>query len=105
MTAYYRDERAARRLPALLPVESQDVDEGYRLVGPDGRLTAVVEHVQWLDDHPAGPDTHVVVSLEDGTAVEFPFGVPLTAVWHAERRAPDAGAVAAAAPRVWGVPR
>ncbi|MEV1007246.1 hypothetical protein [Streptomyces sp. NPDC049881] len=102
--AFYRDERAARRLPALLPVESQHVDEGYRLVGPGGRLTAVVVHVQWVDNHPAGPDTHVVLSLEDGSDVEFPFGVPLTAVWHAERRPLDPADVAAAAPASWGRP-
>lgn len=68
----------------MLPVRSQDVNEGYRLVGPDGTLTAIVEHVQWDDNHPAGPDTHVVISFEDGVQREIPFGVDLTAVWHTD---------------------
>lgn len=100
--SYHRDERAVRHQPALLPVSSQGVDEGYRLVGPDGRLTAVVEHVLWLDSHPAGPDTHVVVSFEDGSQVEFPFDVPLTAVWHAETRSLNASELTAATPAQWG---
>ncbi|MEU0985550.1 hypothetical protein [Streptomyces sp. NPDC005953] len=102
MTSYYRDERAALHQPTLLSVSSQGVDEGYRLVGPGGRLTAVVEDVLWLDNHPAGPDTHVVVSFEDGTQVEFPFDVPLTAVWHAESRPLDEAELALLAPAQWG---
>ncbi|MFG2628192.1 hypothetical protein [Streptomyces sp. NPDC048473] len=86
MTTYYRNEQAAKHQPAPMPVPSQDVDEGYRLVGPDGTPTPVVEHVQWVDNHPAGPDTHVIFSFEDDTGVEFPFDVPLTAVRHDERR-------------------
>ncbi|MFF8913109.1 hypothetical protein ACF08M_07245 [Streptomyces sp. NPDC015032] len=104
MTTYYRNAQAAKHQPALLPVRSQEVDEGYRLVDPDGGLTAVVEHVQWVDSHPAGPDTHVVVSFEDGSDIEFPFGVPLTAVWHDERRPVPRTGLAAAAPSSWGRP-
>jgi hypothetical protein len=81
---YRRDERAAKHQPKLLAVQAQHVDEGYRLVGPDGELTAVVEHVQWVDNHPAGPDTHVVICFEDDGQLEFPFGTGLTAVWHAD---------------------
>ncbi|MBM7489316.1 hypothetical protein JOD64_000538 [Micromonospora luteifusca] len=51
---------------------------------PDGSLTAEVVHVQWMDNHPAGPDTHVTVSLADGRNVEFAFDVPVVKV-----RAPD----------------
>ncbi|MFJ6674795.1 hypothetical protein ACIQMJ_27160 [Actinosynnema sp. NPDC091369] len=104
MATYYRDERAAHRQPALVPTLSQRVDEGYRIVGPGATLTPVVVHVQWLDNHPAGPDTHVMISFEDGTTVEFPFDTPLTAVWHDERRPVAAAELAAAAPTTWGTP-
>ena len=99
---YRRDERAAKYQPALLPVESQHVEEGYRLVAPDGTLTEVVEHVQWVDNHPAGPDTHVVISFEGGGQLEFPFGVPLTACWHAEQRPIDQHELTV--PARWGGP-
>ncbi|ROP34972.1 hypothetical protein [Saccharothrix texasensis] len=104
MVAHYRDEKAARALPALVPMHSQHVDEGYRIVAPDATLTAVVAHVQWLDNHPGGPDTHVMISFEDGANVEFPFDVPLTAVWHDERRAIPSADLAAAAPATWRTP-
>ncbi|MFF2958916.1 hypothetical protein ACFVT1_08365 [Streptomyces sp. NPDC057963] len=104
MTTYYRNEQAAKDQPALMPVRSQDVDEGYRLVDPGGVLTAVVEHVQWVDNHPAGPDTHAVVSFEDGSDIEFPFDVPLTVVWHDERRPVLRTDLAAVAPASWGRP-
>ncbi|WP_117211232.1 hypothetical protein [Allorhizocola rhizosphaerae] len=99
---YHRDERAAKRGPVLVPVVSQAVDEGYRLVGPEGALTATVEHVHRDDNHPAGPDTHVVISFADGTQLEFPFGVPLTAVWHAEQRPFSDAELRAATPNRWG---
>jgi hypothetical protein len=102
MARYYRDERAAKRQPALLPVRSQEVDEGYRLVGPGGTLSPVVAHVQWLDNHRAGPDTHVMISFEDGTKIEFPFDVLLAAVWHDEQRAINEPELSAATPAVWG---
>ncbi|MGW7453497.1 hypothetical protein [Streptomyces sp. NPDC054787] len=102
MARYYRDEREAKRRPALLPVPSQGVDEGYRLVGPGGTLTPVVAHVQWLDHHRAGPDTHVMISFEDGTRIEFPFDALLAAVWHDEQRAISEPELSAAAPAVWG---
>ncbi|ONI91425.1 hypothetical protein ALI22I_08680 [Saccharothrix sp. ALI-22-I] len=102
MTSHYRDERAAKRRPPLVPVLSQHVDEGYRLVTPAGALTPVVEHVQWVDNHTAGPNTHAVISFADGTDVEFPFDVPLTAVWHAEQRPVDQDQLDSAAPAAWG---
>lgn len=104
MATYFRNEQAAREQPALMPVQSQEVDEGYRLVDPNGVLTPAVEHVQWVDHHPSGPDTHVVVSFEDGTDIEFPFDVPLTAVWHDERRPVRGADLASAAPATWGRP-
>lgn len=102
--SFYRDEEAAARLPALRRVVSQAVEEGYRLVAPDGTLTPVVEHVQWMNSHPSGPDTHVMVSFADGGNVEFPFDVPLTMLWYAERRPVRADEIAAAAPVRWGLP-
>lgn len=109
MGEYHRDERAARDLPALVPTLSQRIDEGYRLVGSDATstdatLTPVVVHVQWLDNHVDGPDTHVMISFEDGTNVEFPFDVHLTVVWHDERRPVSPAELAAVAPLRWGRP-
>lgn len=102
--AFFRDEDEASRLPPLRHVASQAVEEGYRLVAPDGTLTPVVEQVQWMDNHPSGPDTHVMVSFEDGTNVEFPFDVPLTMLWYAEPRPVSADEIAATAPVRWGLP-
>ncbi|WP_326612317.1 hypothetical protein OG949_26005 [Streptomyces scopuliridis] len=103
MATYYRDERAARLQSPLVSTLSQGVEEGYRLVGPDGTLTSVVAYAQWLDGHPDGPDTHVMISFEDGTNVEFPFGIRLTAVWHDEQRVVAPAELAEASPAAWGV--
>jgi hypothetical protein len=89
-------------LPPLQPAVSQNVQEGYRLVGPAGVLTPVVVHVQWMDNHPAGPDTHVMISFEDGSNIEFPWHVALTMLWPDERRAVPDTDIAAAAPEQWG---
>ncbi|MFC5054136.1 hypothetical protein [Saccharothrix xinjiangensis] len=104
MASHHRDERAARTSPVLVPTLSQHVDEGHRIVKPDATLTPVVVHVQWLDNHPDGPGTHAVISFEDGTNVEFPFGTPLTAIWHAEQRPVPRADLVAAAPLTWGTP-
>ncbi|MCX4792907.1 MULTISPECIES: hypothetical protein [unclassified Streptomyces] len=101
---YYRDERAARRPPALISRSSQGVEEGYRLVGPGGALTPIISHVQWLDNHPDGPETHVMISFEDGTNVEFPFDVRLAAIWYNEQRAVSDTDLMEAAPAAWGAP-
>ena len=101
---YYRDERAAARHPALISRPSQGVGEGYRLVGPGGLLTPIISHVQWLDNHPDGPDTHVMISFEDGVNVEFPFDVQLSAIWYDEQRAVNEADLLGAAPLVWGAP-
>ncbi|WP_433043116.1 hypothetical protein [Dactylosporangium sp. CS-033363] len=61
----------------FVPDVAQGDLEGFVLVRPDGTLTAEVVHVQWMDNHPAGPDTHVTVSFADGTDVEFAFDVPV----------------------------
>ncbi|MFJ2913753.1 hypothetical protein ACIO8F_31025 [Streptomyces sp. NPDC087228] len=76
----YRDERASRRQPALISRPSQGFEEGYRLVGPGGALTPIIRHVQWLGNHPDGPETHVLIPFEDGTNVEFPIDVRLATV-------------------------
>lgn len=99
---YFRDEREARRHGPLRPALARDAQEGYRLIGPDGRLTPVIADVMWVDNHPAGPDTHVFISFEDGTSLDFEHGAPLTMVWHAEARPVDPGEVAAAAAAQWG---
>lgn len=104
MARYYRDEHTALVLPALVPVPSQGVTEGYRLVGPGAVLTPIVEHVQWLDNHEDGPDTHVMVSFEDGTSIEFPFDVRLTVVWYDEQRVVSEAELSEAAPITWGTP-
>lgn len=56
------------------------------LVRPDGSVTAEVVHVQWLDNHPAGPDTHVTVSFADGSNVLFAFDTPVVKVRSADLR-------------------
>lgn len=72
------------------------------LLRPDRTLSAEVMHVQWMDNHPAGPDTHAMVSFADGTNVEFAFGTPVVKV-----RLEDAAHVTpeeldSAAPAHWG---
>lgn len=65
-------------------------------------MTAEVVHVQWMDNHPAGPDTHVTVSFVDGSSVEFAFDVPVVKIRVAELRRVTRNDVRAAAPPGWG---
>ncbi|WP_433202662.1 hypothetical protein ACQP00_32745 [Dactylosporangium sp. CS-047395] len=82
----------------FVPDVAQGDLEGFALVRPDGSVTSEVVHVQWMDNHPAGPDTHATVSFADGTDVEFPFDVPVVKV-----RAPVSPDDArSAAPSGWG---
>ncbi|MFF2927529.1 hypothetical protein ACFVTP_34885 [Streptomyces celluloflavus] len=104
MAKYYRDECAARHKPVLISKSAQGVEEGYRLVGPGGALTPIISHVQWLDNHPDGPDTHVMISFEDGTNVESPFDVPLAVIWNDEQRAVNETDLLDVAPAVWRTP-
>ncbi|MFC7483503.1 hypothetical protein ACFQX7_30680 [Luedemannella flava] len=76
----WRQQRLAERQRRLRPDVAQGALEGFALVRPDGSLTAEVVHVQWMDNHPAGPDTHVMVSFADGSNVEFPFGLEVVKV-------------------------
>ncbi|MFC4068259.1 hypothetical protein [Actinoplanes subglobosus] len=78
--------------------------EGFMLVRPDGTLTDEVVHVQWMDNHPAGPDTHVTVSFDDGENVEFPFGVPVVKIRLADVASLGPGEARLAAPAGWGTP-
>lgn len=72
------------------------------LLRPDGTFSAEVVHVQWMDNHPAGPDTHVMVSFDDGANVEFTFETPVVKVRpeHVAELAPDE--LANATPSQWG---
>src|SRR5690349_19115393 len=45
----------------LHPDAAQAALDRLALVRPDRTLTAQVAHAQWIDNHPAGPDTHVKV--------------------------------------------
>ena len=101
---YYRDEREARRHGPLRQVLARDAQEGYRLVGPDGARTPVIADVMWVDNHPAGPDTHVFISFEDFTSLDFEHGASVTMVWHAEDRPIEPADLAAATPARWGTP-
>lgn len=76
--------------------------EGFILVRPDGSLTDEVVHVQWEDNHPAGPDTHVTVSFDDGTNVEFPFGVPVVKFRLADLTSVTPEQLLQVAPAGWG---
>ncbi|SFF34170.1 hypothetical protein SAMN05421541_10913 [Actinoplanes philippinensis] len=86
----------------LHPDVAQGDLEGFLLVRPDASLTGEVEHVQWEDNHPAGPDTHVTVSFDDGTNVEFPFGVPVVKVAARDVPSLTPAQLTAAAPARWG---
>lgn len=101
---YFRDEREARREGPLRHRLARDAQEGYRLVGPDGALTPVIADVMWVDNHPAGPDTHVFITFEDFTSLDFEHGAQLTMVWHAEERPIEPADLAAATPVTWGTP-
>ncbi|SNT63321.1 hypothetical protein SAMN05421812_11556 [Asanoa hainanensis] len=76
----WREQQLAERQRQLHPDVAQGDLEGFALLRPDGSLTAEVVHVQWMDNHPAGPDTHVTISFADGSNVELAFDVAVVKV-------------------------
>ncbi|MEV6851757.1 hypothetical protein [Actinoplanes sp. NPDC051411] len=98
----WRDQQRAEQSRRLRPDVAQGALEGFALVRPDGSLTAEVVHVQWMDNHPAGPDTHVTVSFADGTDVEFAFDVPVVKVRAADLPSVTPDEARRAAPAGWG---
>lgn len=58
--------------------------------------------MQWMDGHPAGPDTHVMVSFADGSSVEFTFDVPVVKVRAADLQDLSRDDARQAAPSRWG---
>jgi hypothetical protein len=97
-----REQQLAERRRLLHTDVAQGALEGFALVRPDGSLTAEVVHVQWMDNHPAGPDTHVMVSFADGTNVEFAFEAPVVKVRAADVEAVSPDQARQAAPFGWG---
>jgi hypothetical protein len=76
--------------------------EGFSLVRPDGSLTAEVVNVQWMDNHPDGPDSHVMISFADYSNVEFVFDTPVIKARPNLARAAGSEELQSAAPSVWG---
>ncbi|MEV4498119.1 hypothetical protein AB0J84_20810 [Micromonospora arborensis] len=99
----WREQQLAEQRGRLHPDVAQGDLEGFALVRPDGSLTAEVVHVQWMDSHPAGPDTHVTVSFADGRNVEFAFDVPVVKVRAADLQLVSRDDVRRAVPSGWGV--
>jgi hypothetical protein len=97
-----REQQRAQHLGQPRPDVAQGDLEGFALVRPDGSATAEVVHVQWMDNHPAGPDTHVTVSFADGTNVEFAFDVPVVKIRVADLPSVTAERAVQAAPQRWG---
>jgi hypothetical protein len=98
----WREQQVAQRRGPFHPDVAQGDLEGFALVRPDGSVTAEVVHVQWMDDHPAGPDTHVTVSFADTSAVEFAFDVPVVKVRTADLPLLSRDDLRQAAPSGWG---
>jgi hypothetical protein len=100
---HWREQQLARQRRRLHPDVAQGALEGFALVRPDASVTSEVVHVQWMDNHPDGPDTHVMVSFADGSNVEFPFGVSVVKVRADEVEAVSPQEARQAAPSGWGV--
>lgn len=98
----WREQQLAEQRRRLHPDVAQGALEGLALVRPDGSLTAEVVHVQWMDNHPAGPDTHAMVSFADGSNVEFGFDVPVVKVRAADLEVVSPDEARQAAPSGWG---
>ncbi|MBE1490807.1 hypothetical protein [Plantactinospora soyae] len=98
----WREQQLAEQRERLHPDVVQGDLEGSVLVRPDGSLTAEVVHVQWMDNHPAGPGTHVMVSFADGSNVEFAFDVPVVKVRAVDLQVVSRDDVRQAAPSGWG---
>ncbi|MEV4121603.1 hypothetical protein [Micromonospora sp. NPDC049645] len=98
----WREQQLAELRGPLHSDVAQGDLEGFALVRPDGSLTAEVVHVQWMDNHPAGPDTHVTVSFADGANVEFAFDVPVMKVRASDVHLVSRDDVRQAAPSGWG---
>lgn len=98
----WREQQLALRRRRFHPDVAQGALEGFALVRPDGSLTAEVVHVQWMDNHPAGPDTHVMVSFADGSNVEFEFDVSVVKVHADDLQVVSPDEVSQAAPDGWG---
>ncbi|WP_435205160.1 hypothetical protein [Micromonospora sp. bgisy143] len=98
----WREHQLAQRRDPFRPDVAQGDVEGFTLVRPDGSVTAEVVHVQWLDNHPAGPDTHVTVSFADGSNVQFAFDTPVVKVRAVDLRTFNRDDLRPAAPSGWG---
>jgi hypothetical protein len=98
----WREQQLAQRSQRFHPDVAQGPLEGFVLVRPDRTLSAEVLHVQWMDNHPAGPDTHAMVSFADGTNVEFVFDTPVVKVRLEDATEVTAEELDGAAPAGWG---
>ena len=104
-----KEQRAARRKQQLREgTETFQADvaqgplEGFSLVRPDGSLTAEIVNVQWMDNHPDGPDTHAMVSFADHSNVEFVFDTPVVKARPNLVHTVGFEELQSAAPSVWG---
>jgi hypothetical protein len=98
-----REQQIVQRQHRFQRDVAQGALEGYVLLRPDGSFTAEVVHVQWMDNHPAGPDTHAMVSFADGTNVEFAFDTQVVKARPTDATVVTPDDTAAAAPSGWGV--
>jgi len=63
-------------------VNSQDLGEGFRIVKGDGRLSAVIEWVDWVQQSDDEDDIKVVVQFDDDSEQTFDKDVILQQIWH-----------------------
>lgn len=67
----------------IVDVLSENLGEGYRIVGENGELSPMIEWVDWVsqsDDD--DDDIKVEVHFEDDTEQVFEKGIALRQIWH-----------------------
>ena len=63
-------------------VLSENLGEGFRIVGDDGELSPMINWVDWEQQSDDEGDIRVRVHFEDDSEQMFAKGVMLRQVWH-----------------------
>jgi len=70
------------KLDKVEDVFSENLGEGYRIVGDNGELSSIIEWVDWVQQSENEEDMRVEVHFQDDTKKIFEKGVKLRQIWH-----------------------
>lgn len=69
-------------LSKIQEVFSENLGEGYRIIRENGKLSPIIEWVDWVQQSDDGKDIRVEVNFDDETKEIFEKGVKLRQIWH-----------------------